>query len=150
MESLSVVFLDTICHVAFEFLPSQEDNSRAQGETIFLSEISYPLYPFLSPRGPCTTAGVSGPCFSPRFACNCGVAKNQSSNPNICHLLRREFSLFAKKTLVIPGIRGPVVSREPQLRGVLGSCVLLSGHSPGPVRSSLQVRFMVLEVQPGR
>lgn len=150
MESLSVIFLNTICHVAFEFLPSQEGNSRDQGKPIFLSELSYPLYPFLSPRGPCVTTGVSVPCFSPRFSCNCcGVAKNQSSNPNICHLLRREFSLFAKKMLVTPRMGGPAVSREPQLRGILGSRALLSGHNPGPMGYSLQVRFMVLEVQPG-
>lgn len=150
MESLSVVFLNTICHVAFEFRPSQEDNSRHQEKTIFLSEISHPLCPFLSPRGPCTTAGVSVPCFSPRFSCNCcGVAKNQSSNPNICHLLRKEFSFFAKKVLVTPKMGGPVMNREPQLRGVLGSCAFLSGHNPGPMWYSLQVRFTVLEVQPG-
>lgn len=145
-----MVFLNTICHVAFEFCPSQEDNSRHQEKTIFLSEISHPLCPFLSQGVPVQPQVSQSLVSQLRFSCNCcGVAKNQSSNPNICHLLReKEFSLLPKGACYSQN-GGPVRTESLSSEESWGAVPFSLGTTLGQCGTYSKSGLWSLEVQPG-
>lgn len=125
LQSLSKVFLDTIYHLASEFLRAQKANSRVQGKTILLSESSFKLYPFLSLRCPYLTAGAFAPYSSPRFSCNCyGLAKNKRNIPNHLSFPRADFLLLAQETLLRPGCN-TVINPGLQTMEALENCPLL-------------------------